>query len=263
MIGSGPTLPYHYESNGFVPASVDRVFAYIDDHTRLVSHMSEPSWKLAVGWIKTEIDEGRGQKLGSRTRLAGQVLGVELVVDELVTERDPPRRKVWETTGAPKLLVIGHYRMGVELSARGNGSTLRVFIDYAPPEMAPARWLWRLFGRHYARWRTQQMVDDAVKHFAAAVTQLGVDFMRHIAGPGSHPRRQPIVGALGTFAWVRLRLRRNASPPLRERLRSPVRRPCPGQRTCGDVPLPALVAATRALLLSPLLVPAIEHSGRP
>lgn len=171
MTGSGPRLTHRHESTGLVDASVDRVFAHIDDHARLASHMSEPSWKLGGGRMKAELDEGRGQRVGSRIRLAGRVFGVELLVDEIVTERDPPRRKVWETTGAPKLLVIGHYRMGFELSPQGNGSMLRVFIEYALPEMAPARWLGRLFGKRYARWCTQQMVDDAVKHFAASVAR--------------------------------------------------------------------------------------------
>ena len=117
--------------------------------------------------METEIDEGRGQTVGSRICLSGRVFGVELSVEEIVVERDPPRRKVWETTGAPKLLVIGHYRMGFELSAQGNASVLRVFIEYALPERAPARWLGRLFGQYYARWCTQQMVNDAVNHFEA------------------------------------------------------------------------------------------------
>ena len=117
--------------------------------------------------METELDAGRGQKVGSRIRLSGRVFGVELSVEEIVVEREPPRRKVWATTGVPRLLVIGQYRMGFELSPQGNGSMLRVFIEYALPERAPARWLGRLFGRYYARWCTQQMVDDAVEHFEA------------------------------------------------------------------------------------------------
>jgi hypothetical protein len=144
---------------------MDQVFAHIDDQTRLSSHMSEPSWKMGGGRMETQLDEGRGQKVGSRIRLSGRVFGVELAVEEIVVERNPPRRKVWATTGTPKLLVIGHYRMGFELSPQGNGSMLRVFIAYALPERGPARWLGRLFGRYYASWCTQQMVDDAVKHF--------------------------------------------------------------------------------------------------
>lgn len=163
-------LPLRCESNGLVQSPADQVFAHIDDHTRLSSHMSEPSWMTGGGRMEAELDEGRGQKVGSRIRLSGRVFGVELLIDEVVTERNPPLRKVWETTGAPKLLVIGHYRMGFELSPQWNGSMLRVFIDYALPERGLARWLGRLFGRYYARWCTQQMVDDAVKHFETLPT---------------------------------------------------------------------------------------------
>jgi hypothetical protein len=108
--------------------------------------------------------------VGSRIRLSGRVLGVELSVEEVVVERNPPHRKVWETTGTPKLLVIGHYRMGFELSPQGSRSMLRVFIDYAVPEGGLARWLGRVFGRAYARWCTQQMVDAAVRHFETLPT---------------------------------------------------------------------------------------------
>lgn len=157
---------YHYESSAIVRSTANQVFAYIDDHARLSSHMSESSWMMGGGRMEVELDEDRGQKIGSQIRLSGRVFGIELSVVEVVTERNPPHRKVWETTGSPKLLVIGSYRMGFELSPQENGSILRVFIDYALPEKAPARWLGRLFSKHYARWCTQQMVNDAVKHFA-------------------------------------------------------------------------------------------------
>lgn len=158
-------LIHRYECSAIARSPVDRVFAHLDDHTRLSSHMSESSWMMGGGRMDVEVDEGRGQKVGSRIRLAGRVLGIELSVEETVTERNPPRRKIWETTGSPKLLVIGHYRMGFELSPHGEDSVLRVFIEYALPVRAPARWLGLLFARYYARWCTQQMVDDAVKHF--------------------------------------------------------------------------------------------------
>lgn len=160
-------LTQHYETNAFVPSPADRVFALIDDHTGLSSHMSKSSWKMGGGRMEIELDEAQGKSVGSRIRLAGRAFGIELSVEEVVTERNPPHRKVWETTGSPKLLVIGPYRMGFALSPQGNGSMLRVFIDYALPERAPSRWLGRLFGRCYAKWCTQQMVNDAVKHFAS------------------------------------------------------------------------------------------------
>lgn len=156
----------NHESCGFIQASVNEVFAYIDDHTRLSAHMSEPSWKTGWSVMRTQLDEGRGQQIGSHIRLMGRVLGFELSVEEIVTDRVPPHRKVWETIGTPKLLVIGHYRMGFELSPQGKGSMLRVFIDYSLPENAPERWLGFLFSRPYAKWCTQRMVNDTALHFA-------------------------------------------------------------------------------------------------
>ena len=98
-------LPLRYESSGLVQSPMDQVFAQTDDHTRLTSHMSERSWRTGGGRMETEIDAGRGQTVGSRIHLSGRVFGVELSVEGTVTERNPPRRTVWETTGAPKLLV--------------------------------------------------------------------------------------------------------------------------------------------------------------
>ena len=112
-------LPLRYESSGSVRSPMEQVFAHLDDHTRLSSHMSERSWRTGGGRMETDIDEGRGPTVGSRIRPSGRVFGVELSVEEIVVER------------------------------------------------APARWLERLFGRYYARWCTQQMVDDAVNHFEA------------------------------------------------------------------------------------------------
>jgi hypothetical protein len=160
-------LNYRYESRSIVRAPADQVFAGLDDHARLSSHMSESTWMMGGGQMEIGLDDGRGQKVGSQIRLAGRVFGVELSVEEIVTERIPHRRKVWETRGSPKLLVIDHYRMGFELSPHGKDSMLRVFIEYALPARAPARWLGRLFGSYYARWCTQRMVNDAVKHFAS------------------------------------------------------------------------------------------------
>ena len=160
-----PVLPHHNESRALVPASPERVFALIDDHDRLASHMSQSSWQMGGGRMQTSLDERRGQSVGSHIRVSGRVLGLELSLDEVVTERNPPTRKVWETVGSPRLLVIGPYRMGFEVTPRGDGSLLRVFIDYALPSPWPERWLGRLFGRYYAHWCTERMANDAVREF--------------------------------------------------------------------------------------------------
>jgi polyketide cyclase/dehydrase/lipid transport protein len=169
-LGADPraTFSDHFEASVFVAAPKDIVFAYADDPARLSSHMSKSSWMMGGGRMRTELDAGRGQTVGSRIRLSGRVVGVNLSVDEVVIERIPPRRKAWQTTGSPRLLVIGHYRMGFEIASQENGSLLRVYIDYALPESLPARWLGWLFGRFYARWCTRRMVSDTAERFSFA-----------------------------------------------------------------------------------------------
>jgi len=127
--------------------------------------MSGSSWMMAGSRMALELDASQGRAVGAAIRMGGRVLGIALSLDEIVTERNPPRRKVWETTGTPKLLVIGHYRMGFDLTPQGNSSLLRVFIDWALPETRPARWLGRAFGGLYARWCTKRMAGDAEEHF--------------------------------------------------------------------------------------------------
>lgn len=112
-----------------------------------------------------EHDASEGRAVGAIIRLRGQVLGIPLSVEETVTERNPPVRKVWETTGTPNLLVIGQYRMGYEITPKGKASLLRVFIDYALPDGSFSGLLGGLFGNAYARWCTRRIAGDAAKHF--------------------------------------------------------------------------------------------------
>lgn len=114
--------------------------------------------------MRFEFDERRGQAVGSRMRLFGNVLGMSLNVIEAVTERDPPRRKAWETLGQPRLLVIGPYRMGFEIQPEHDGSTLTVFTDYEEPNGA-LRLLGRALGGMFARWCTRSMAKGAAAHF--------------------------------------------------------------------------------------------------
>src|SRR5215475_8910931 len=121
---------HHYETSAFVEAPGEQLFAELDDHEHLSSHMSQSSWMLGGGRMRIEFDDGRGKRIGSRIRLSGKVGGLELSVEEIVTERNAPHRKSWETVGRLKLLVIGHYRMGFEIASEDKGSLLRVYIDY-------------------------------------------------------------------------------------------------------------------------------------
>lgn len=165
MNDTSKDLPFHFESGVTLNVPAGMVFSHLDDHQRLSAHMSQPSWMMVGARMKIELDASQGHTLGSRIRLGGHVLGIPLAVEEIVTHYSPPLRKVWETTDTPNLLVIGHYRMGFEITPQGNSSELRIFIDYALPESLPARWLGRMLGGWYARWCTRRMVSDVEKHF--------------------------------------------------------------------------------------------------
>lgn len=156
----------HYEETVFIPATPEVLFAYLDDHTRFSSHMSTPSWRMGGGSMQTSVDEGRGQNVGSHIQLQGTVFGVHLFLDEVVLEHRPPSRKVWKTVGTPRLLVIGHYRMGFEITFEKAGSNLRVFIDYELPESTRTRWLGVLFSKLYARWCVRQVGHGSSEYFS-------------------------------------------------------------------------------------------------
>ena len=65
--------------------------------------------------MQISTDEWNGQKVGSVVRMGGRIFGATLSLEEVVTEREPPRLKVWRTIGVPRLLVIGNYQMRVAI----------------------------------------------------------------------------------------------------------------------------------------------------
>jgi hypothetical protein len=162
-------LPLHAETRVWLRAPAQIVFDHLDDHRRLSAHMTRRTWMTMGSRMSIDLDAAEGRAVGSRIRLHGRVLGIRLELEEVVTERAPPRRKVWETTREPRLLVIGHYRMGFEITPARTGTELKVFIDYARPTAGLARALGLLLGRRYAHWCTRRMAKDAAVRFNRAV----------------------------------------------------------------------------------------------
>jgi len=151
----------HEEYVGDVRASPAEVFSALDDQFRLSAHMTKRSWKMGGGKMDIVLDAQGGHAVGSHIGLHGRVFGVRLSLDEVVTLREPPYRKRWETVGEPRLLVIGAYAMGFEISSQPSAARIRVSIDYDLPRKGLPRVLGMLFGQSYARWCTRKMVRDA------------------------------------------------------------------------------------------------------
>jgi hypothetical protein len=156
----------HKEYSATVTASAEALFAHLDDQTRLSAHMSKRSWKMGWGRMETVLDAQHGQSIGSHIVLRGRVFGIRLYLDEIVTMREPPLRKYWEAVGEPRLLVVGPYRMGFDVTPNREHSRLCVSIDYDLPTRGVARWLGKALGNWYAQWCTRQMVQDARQTFS-------------------------------------------------------------------------------------------------
>lgn len=158
---AGDRYSLHHRSEVDIGTDAHSLFALLDDHRRLAGHMEKPSLMMAGATMRVETDALKGQAVGSVIRVTGRLLGVNLVVEEVVTDRVPPWRKTWETRGEPRLLVIGSYRMGFTISPEGDHSRLVVFIDYKLPPRGFAHGLGLIFGRAYAAWCTRRMASDA------------------------------------------------------------------------------------------------------
>lgn len=156
---------HHFECAADVHASPEQLFSELDDQERLSAHMMKSSAMMAGSTMRFEFDERRGRAVGSRIGMFGKVLGISLELVEVVTDREPPRRKAWETVGEPRLLVIGSYRMGFDIQPEGSGSRLRVYIDYDDPP-GPWRLAGKLLGGLYARWCTRNIAKGTAAQFS-------------------------------------------------------------------------------------------------
>lgn len=157
----------HYEQSVGVSAKRDEVFAFADDHNNFSSHMNQSSWMMGGGSMKTETDEGNGQRVGSHIKMSGKVFGINLFLDEVVIEHEPPNKKTWETVGDVNLLVIDKYKLGFEITQEGEVSNLKVFIDYNLPISQRTKLLGKLFGGMYAKWCVGQMTEGVSSHFGS------------------------------------------------------------------------------------------------
>jgi hypothetical protein len=163
-----PVVTYrkHDEVRVEVNAAPQALFDRLDDQERLAAHMEEPSMMMMGGRMTYGFDAAEGRAVGSVITMGGRFLWLDLKVEEVVTERYPPKRKAWETRGRPRLLIIGGYRMGFEIEAREKASALRVFIDYDDAKSWAGRVLGALVAPLYARWCVERMAKDAQRYFS-------------------------------------------------------------------------------------------------
>lgn len=153
-----------------VAAPPEAVFDYVDNPLNLASHMRQASWRMAGSAMTIALDARQGKAVGAPIRMSGTMLGLHLSLDEVVTEREPPRYKTWETVGEVKLLILAGYRMGVLVRPMQANSLITIFIDYDLPTRGMGRLLGAWCSGWYARWCVRQMITAVSRAFGNAGT---------------------------------------------------------------------------------------------
>lgn len=144
-------------------------FDYLDDPHHLSAHMGKSSMMMAGSRMDIRLDDKAGKGLGAEIILEGAMMGIPLYVRETVVESIPTKKKVWETQGPQKMIVIKGYKMGFELTAKDKKSVLKVFIEYDLPSSGVGKLLGPWLGHFYAKWCVRQMAKDAAHHFNRAI----------------------------------------------------------------------------------------------
>ena len=142
----GERYPLHHRSEAAVGADARSLFALLDDHRRLAGHMKKPSLIMAGATMRVETDALQGQAVGSLIRVTGRVLGVNLMVEEVITERVPPLRKTRTATCASAASTSSRAAAAPLLRSSSTRSTTRTTsrvtantAGASPPATSPAR----------------------------------------------------------------------------------------------------------------------------
>lgn len=162
---------FHYAKSVELKVRSETAFEYLDDPKRMSSHMGKSSMMMAGSKMEMKVDAKRGKEIGSVISMSGHVLGLNLSLQESVTERNPPFLKTWETFGPQNLIILDQYKMGFKIEKVSEfRSKLTVSIDYSHPGSAFKKVLGKLLSGVYAKWCVDKMIKDAAVYFETSGT---------------------------------------------------------------------------------------------
>lgn len=159
------SFTHSYTSKVDLKTDIQTAFDYLNDPMKLSAHMEKSSMMMGGSAMTTEVDSRKGQELGSVITLKGNILGIDLSVKEHIVELVPPKKKVWQTFGQQKMIIIDRYQMGFYLEELVEKTRLNVFINYTLPKKGVKKILAKLVSRAYAKWCVDQIANDAAEVF--------------------------------------------------------------------------------------------------
>ena len=71
---------------------------------------------MASSHVTIQLDEQHGRAVGSRITSSGQIRGLSMKVEEIVTQCEVPHNKARKSVGSPRLFVVGQYSWALRSS---------------------------------------------------------------------------------------------------------------------------------------------------
>lgn len=146
-----------------IRAPVEKVFAFMDDLAKTGMHMSERSMMMMGSKLKLEHTSGPEKGEGAVFRWSGKVAGLPVDFTEAVFRWKENEEKIWETVGSPQMIILGWYRMRLSTKPGGEGTSVSLEIEYAPPKGFFYRLLYLGLAGWYANWCLSKMLGDTKK----------------------------------------------------------------------------------------------------
>jgi hypothetical protein len=143
--------------------SPQKVFSHMDDLSKTGMHMKENSMMMMGSKLSFERLEGPLQGIGTTYRWHGKIMGLPVDITETVTKWTENQEKVWETTGDPKIILLGWYRMILKLMPVKEGTLVSLQIDYTQPNGVFYNFLYFFLSRWYCHWCLNNMLNDSKK----------------------------------------------------------------------------------------------------
>jgi hypothetical protein len=144
-----------------IKAAPEKVFGFVDDIQHTGWHMKKSSMAMMGSKLTLEVLSKNKTGLGATYRWYGQVMGMAMDFSEEVTEWVKNKRRVWETTGKPKLIIMNGYKMWFEVEPVKNKTRITFGITYDLPRDLRGKILGAISAKWYSKWCLKSMTQDA------------------------------------------------------------------------------------------------------
>ena len=148
-----------------IPVLPENVFSFMDDVSKTGMHMSENSMMMMGSKLILEQIPGPSKGIGATFHWYGKVMRMPVDITETVTTWRENREKVWETTGTPKIILLGWYRMILKTEPAKDGTCVSLQIDYTQPNGWFYKILYFFLSNWYCNWCLSNMLNDCKKSF--------------------------------------------------------------------------------------------------